>query len=100
MVACGAALGAVYDALCLLRRALHGGWAVTAALDMLWGILGALAVIAVGLRLQIDLLRGYVLAGVLGGLGVYALAVGLPARRLGRAARNRRKTDEKEKKDG
>lgn len=100
MVACGAALGAIYDVLRLLRRALRAGWVITGALDMLWGVLGALAVIAVGLRLQIDPLRGYVLAGVLSGLGVYALTVGLPARRLARAAQIRKKTEEKEKKDG
>lgn len=98
MVACGAALGAAYDALGLLRRALRAGGVLTGALDMLWGALGAIAVIAVGLRLQIDPLRGYVLAGVLAGLGVYALVIGMPARRLSRAMRNRRNQGEKEKK--
>ena len=100
MVACGAALGAAYDLLCLLRRALHAGWMLTGMLDMLWGALGALAVIAVGLWLRIDLLRGYVLAGVLAGLGVYALMMGLPVRRVSRAVRKRWKRGEKEKKRG
>ena len=52
-------------------------------------VLAALAVVLVGLRLQIDLLRAYVLAGVLAGMGVYALLVGLPGRRIAQAVHRR-----------
>ena len=100
MVACGAALGAVCDVLGLLRRALRAGRLLTGVLDLLWGVLGALAVVLIGLRLQIDLLRAYVLAGVLAGMGVYALLVGLPVRRLARAVHGRMKKDEKGEKKG
>lgn len=98
MVACGAALGAVCDLLGPLRRALRAGAVLTGVLDLLWGVLGALAVVLVGLRLQIDLLRAYVLAGVLAGMGAYALLVALPVRRLARALCSGRKNGEKEKK--
>lgn len=99
MVACGAALGAAYDVLGLLRRALRAGPVMTAALDMLWGAMGAAAAVCVGLWLQIDLLRAYVLCGVLAGVGVYALMVGLPVRRLARAVRSGMKKGEKEEKE-
>ena len=91
MVACGAALGAACDVLGLLRRALRAGRVLTGAIDLLWGVLAALSVVLVGLRLQIDLLRAYVLAGVLAGMGVYALLIGLPGRRLAQAIQGRMK---------
>lgn len=99
MVVCGAVLGAAYDALGLLRRALRAGPVLTAALDMLWGVMGAAAAICVGLWLQIDLLRAYVLCGVLAGVGVYALLVGLPVRRLARAVRTGVEKGEKDEKE-
>ena len=99
MVACGAALGAACDMLGLLRRALRAGAVLTGLIDLLWGVLGALAVVIVGLRLHIDLLRAYVLAGVLAGMGVYVLLIGFPVRRLAQAVRARVKKDEKEEKE-
>ena len=103
MIACGAVLGAAYDVLGLLRRALRAGPVLTGALDMLWGALGAAAAICVGLWLQIDLLRAYVLCGMLAGMGVYTLIVGLPVRRLARAVRagvKKGEKDEKQEKEG
>ena len=99
MVVCGAALGAACDVLGLLRRALRAGGVLTGILDLFWGILGALAVVLAGLRLKIDLLRAYVRAGVLAGMGVYALLIGLPLRRMVKAVQGRVKKDEKEEKE-
>lgn len=97
MAVCGAALGAACDALGLLRRALRAGRVMTAMLDLLWGVLSAAAVVAVGLWLRIDVLRGYVLAGVAAGIGAYALIVGLPARRMARTICEMRKKTENRK---
>ena len=97
MVACGAALGAACDLLGLLRRALRAGRVLTAMLDLLWGVLSAAAVVTVGLWLRIDVLRGYVLAGVAAGIGAYALLAGLPARRMARTICEMRKKTENRK---
>ena len=87
---CGALLGAVYDALGALRR----GRLLTAAADLLFGVLAAAAVIAAALVLRCDAYRLYTLLGVGAGFALYQCSIGTTVRFLkGRF----RKLSEKEK---
>lgn len=85
MMLCGAALAGVYDALWLLRRTCLR--AMQGALDLAFGVLCALAVIACALCLRVDVLRLYTLAGVLCGMALYRASVGWAMRAGGRAVK-------------
>lgn len=82
MVLCGAALGAGYDALRLLGRALCGGRVVEGALDLVFGALCAAGIAAAALRLQVDAFRWYTLLGALLGMTLYRASVGMILRRM------------------
>ena len=78
MALCGALLGAVYDALGALRR----GRLLTAAADLLFGVLAAAAVIAAALALRCDAYRIYTLLGVGTGFALYQCSIGTTVRFL------------------
>ena len=78
MALCGALLGAVYDALGALRR----GRLLTAAADLLFGVLAAAAVIAAALVLRCDAYRLYTLLGVDAGFALYQCSIGTTVRFL------------------
>jgi len=82
MVLCGAALGAVYDALLLLRRWLLRGRAWRSALDVLFGLLCAAGVIVAALRLRTEAFRWYVLLGTAAGMGLEQISLGVLLRRV------------------
>ena len=84
MALCGMLLGALYDALGMLRR----GRLLTAAADLLFGPLAALGVIAAALVLRCDAFRLYTLLGVAAGFALYQLTIGALARLLGRKFAN------------
>lgn len=94
MALCGALLGAVYDALAPLRRGIF-----TAAADALFGVLCALGMIAVGLRMEADPFRLYAFAGVAAGGALYAVTIGTIVRKMSGRVRiwrkKRRKMDKK-----
>lgn len=74
MMLCGAALGSTYDALGLLRLMRFAG--IQAVLDLAFGVICAMAVIACALYLRVDVLRMYTLAGVLCGMALYRVSIG------------------------
>lgn len=78
MALCGALLSAVYDALGALRR----GRLLTAAADLLFGVLAAAAVIAAALVLRRDAYRLYTLLGVGAGFALYQCSIGTTVRFL------------------
>lgn len=78
MALCGALLGAVYDALGVLRR----GRLLAAAADLLFGVLAAAAVIAAALALRCDAYRIYTLLGVGTGFALYQCSIGTTVRFL------------------
>ena len=78
MALCGALLGAVYDALGALRR----GRLLTAAADLLFGVLAAAAVIAAALALRCGAYRLYTLLGVVTGFALYQCSIGTTVRFL------------------
>ena len=89
MMLCGAALAAVYDALWVLRNAFLPGKAAQAALDLLFGIVCALGVIAAALYLRVDALRLYILFGVLCGMALERISAGFLLRRIVLALKKR-----------
>lgn len=82
MLACGAALGAAYDALYLLRRAFLPGRAALHALDLFYGVLFAAGVAGAALALRADVLRWYVLLAAALGAGAYRMSAGAALRLL------------------
>ena len=86
MVLCGVLLGAVYDALAPLRRG-----AFTVAADGLFGVLCALGMIAVGLRMEAEPLRLYAFAGAVAGGALYAVTIGTIVRKVSECVRIWRK---------
>ena len=94
MALCGALLGAVHDALAPLRRGV-----LTVAADALFGVLCALGMIAVGLRMEAEPLRLYAFAGVMTGGALYAVTIGTIVRKVSECVRiwrkKRRKMDKK-----
>lgn len=78
MALCGACIGAAYDMLGLCAR----GAIAAAAADLALGVLGALCVIAAGLRMQCEAFRLYTLLGVALGWGMYAGSLGTVVRKL------------------
>lgn len=84
MTLCGALLGVVYDALGLLRR----GRLMTAAADLLFGVMAAAAVITAALMLCCDAYRYYTLLGVCAGFATYQCSIGTFVRFLKGRAKN------------
>ena len=84
MALCGALLGVVYDALGLLRR----GKLMTAAADLLFGVLAAAAVIAAALMLCCEAYRHYTLLGACAGFALYQCSIGTFVRYLKGGLRN------------
>lgn len=82
MTACGAALGAAYDALGAARRVLRAGGVMTGLLDVLYGLGCGAGVIGLALYLRVEAYRLYVLLGVGAGMGLYAGLIGMPVRVL------------------
>ena len=80
MMICGAALGAAYDALWLLRITLFRGKAALAAADLLFGLLCAAGVIAAALCLEVDAFRLYALSGAAAGMALYRASAGTALR--------------------
>lgn len=78
MALCGAMLGAVYDVLGVLRR----GKLLTAAADLLFGVLAALGVIATALTLRCEAYRSYTLLGAAAGFALYQGSIGTIVRFL------------------
>ena len=92
MMACGACMGAVYDALGVFRR-VRGLCALT---DMLFGICCAAGIIWTALRLETDAFRLYAFAGAACGMALYGATAGAMLRRI--AALMRRWMDKMEEK--
>ena len=82
MTACGAAVGAVHDA---LRMAMRGGLAHIG--DLALGVIAAAGIILTALRLETDAFRWYVFAGVWLGIALYRLTIGTIVRRTSAAVR-------------
>ena len=76
MMLCGAALGAAYDALWLLRTTLFRGMAAQTALDLLFGVLCAAGIIAAALCLRADAIRFFSLSGAAAGMALYRASAG------------------------
>ena len=76
MTAAGCGLGALFDAMTLLRNALSAGRLLTGLMDLLFGVCCALCVIVSGLALRIDPYRLYVFAGLALGMGLYGITMG------------------------
>lgn len=88
MLLCGALGGAAYDAMMLLRHALHAGRVATGLLDLCLGAMLAVGVTCAGLYLEMDPFRLYAFAGVgLGLLAWYAAAGQLLRRMMALAGR-------------
>ena len=88
MALCGAGLGAAYDALGALAALAGGGRGMRHALDLLFGLLCAGAMIAAGLRMRQDPFRLYAFAGVGAGFAVYMTTLGMIVRWLKRKLHN------------
>ncbi|MEI3406258.1 MAG: spore cortex biosynthesis protein YabQ [Christensenellales bacterium] len=80
MMALGAILGAVYDALTLFCRAAKAGRILTGMLDLLLG--AAAGVTAAALYLRISPYRLYAFAGVTAGIAAYFVTIGAIVRYL------------------
>ena len=81
---CGAALGAVYDALQALGHIAREGKVFQAVLDLLFGMLCAAAMILAGLYLRADPFRLFVFAGIALGFTLYMKTLGMFVRLLHR----------------
>ena len=77
MILCGAALGVVYDGLWMLRKAFFPGRAALAMMDLLYGPVCALGVIAAAFLLRVDALRLYILGGALCGMILQRITAGV-----------------------
>lgn len=87
MALCGAGLGAAYDVLGALGALAGGGRGMRHALDLLFGLFCAGAMIAAGLRMRQDPFRLYAFAGVGAGFAVYMTTLGRIVRCLQRIVR-------------
>ena len=72
MSLCGACIGAAHDLLAVIRR----GTLLTAAADMLLGLVAAAGVIGASLLLCCDAFRLHTLLAVVIGWSIYALSLG------------------------
>lgn len=99
MIAGGAALGALYDALALARRLMRAGAVLTGALDMAYGLCCGAGVVSLALFLRTEAFRLYVLLGAAWGIMLYMCVIGMPVRILDRRIREcvkkSRKVEEK-----
>ena len=82
MMALGAAIGAGYDALALLRRITQAGRIRTGMQDLLLGAATAAGMTGVALKLRMSPYRFYAFAGVAGGMTVYFMTIGRSIRHL------------------
>ena len=82
MMALGAMLGAVYDALTLFCRAAKAGRILTGMQDLLLGAATAAGMTGVALKLRMSPYRFYAFAGVAGGMTVYFMTIGRAIRHL------------------
>ena len=78
MMLCGACIGLIHDLMMVLRS----GAVLTAAADLLLGMMAAAGMIAMGLMLRCDPFRWYVFAGAAMGWGIYTATLGLIVRFL------------------
>jgi len=78
MALCGACVGAAHDLLGVLRR----GMLLTAAADMMLGLIGAVCVIGAALLLRCEPFRLHTLLGVIVGWAIYASSLGTIVRIL------------------
>ena len=78
MMLCGGGVGLAHDLMKILRR----GKVMTAAADLLLGLLAAAGMIAAGLALRCDPFRGYAFAGVGVGWAAYGITLGMIVRFL------------------
>ena len=76
MTAGGFALGALFDAMTLLRRVLSAGRLLTGMMDLFYGVCCALCIILTALALRIDPYRLYVFAGLALVMGLYGITMG------------------------
>lgn len=82
MLVCGAALGALYDGLALVRRMLRAGAVMTGMLDVSYGLCCGAGVVYLALCLRTEAFRLYVLLGAALGIGLYMSVIGMPVRIL------------------
>lgn len=82
MMALGAMLGAVYDALTLFCRAAKAGRILMGMLDLLLGAAAAAGMTAAALYLRISPYRLYAFAGVTVGIAAYFATIGAIVRYL------------------
>lgn len=82
MAVAGFTLGALFDGMTLLRRALSAGRLLTGLMDLLFGVCCALGIVLTALVLRIDPYRLYVFAGLALGMGAYAATIGTLVRIL------------------
>lgn len=78
MMLCGIGIGIAHDLLGLLRR----GMLMTAAADLLLGVIGAVCIVGCGLRMRCDPMRLYALLGAALGWAIYGASVGTIVRNL------------------
>lgn len=90
MLLLGMALGVVYDAGMLLRRAARAGRLATAAADLAFGLICAAGMTAAALHLRIRADRWFVFAGTAAGLALQQATAGLLLRGLMRFVRKKR----------
>ena len=95
MLLCSAALGAAWDALEAACRLCFAGRADN-VLDLCFGPVWALGMIAAALRLQTEVFRLYVLLAAAAGVGLYFAGPGLLLRRAAAWAGRRRKNPAKD----
>ncbi len=100
MLYLGLAIGAWYDLLAFVRRALEAGHYLTAFLDLVFSLGAAVALTGFLLLTNLGEMRGYCLLGALCGAVLYAftihpllkLVIGKPLALVGRALRSFQKT--------
>ena len=88
MALLGAGLGAVHDAMALLRRGLSLRRLGTALLDLCLGVVCAAGITSAALLLRIDPFRWYLFAGVASGWAIYYATIGTSVRIFCRFLKN------------
>lgn len=76
MILCGAALGAGYDALWLLRKAVLRGGIARGVLDVCFGCVCAMGIAGTAVLLRVEALRGFTLAGAAAGMALWRGSIG------------------------
>lgn len=85
MLLLGAALGGLWDAASSLCRALRLGRFALGLTDTACGVACAAGIIAAAAAMRVQAARGYVFAGVLAGMALYAVTAGALIRAAHRA---------------